>query len=154
MSDRAKWLLDLDGGARASSVDGLVPVGGYNRDGRPPEEVAMMEKAEAYGAYAVFFEAGRNSRPSVAQALVFVSDGPADDPMFGELHRRLWSWGGIPLLYRKTPGLVQLFRCAHKPDFVSATGDTVCRPFKTLKTAATISGDPWWDASRLRNGTL
>jgi hypothetical protein len=49
---------------------------------------------------------------------------------------------------------VQLFRCAHKPDFVSATGQKICKPVKTLKTAATISDDPWWDASRLRNGTL
>jgi hypothetical protein len=66
----------------------------------------------------------------------------------------LWSWGGVPLLYRKTPGLVQLFRCAHAPDFISRTGETICRPYKTLKIAAAISSDPWWDASRLRNGTL
>ena len=88
----------------------------------------MMAKAEAYGAHAVFFEAGRNDRPPVAQAFVFVSDGPPDDSQFGELHKRLWSWGGVPLLYRKTPGLVQLFRCAHKPDFVSDTGETICKP--------------------------
>jgi len=113
-----------------------------------------MEKAEAYGAHAVFFEAGRNGRSPVAQALIFVSDGPADDPKFADLHQRLWCWGGVPLLYRKTPGLVQLFRCAHKPDFVSATGQKICKPVKTLKTAATICDDPWWDASRLRNGTL
>ena len=127
---------------------------GYQRAGRPPEEVTIMEKADAYEAHAVFFEAGRNNRPPVAQAFVFVSDGPADDPQFAQLHQRLWSWGGVPLLYRKTPGLVQLFRCAHKPDFVSETGTIICRPFKTLKLAAAISDDPWWDASRLRNGTL
>jgi len=154
MSNRAKWLLDLDVSAQGASVDGLVPVKGYQRDGRPPEEVAMMEKAHAYGAQAVFFEAGRNGRPPVAQAFVFISDGPADDVQFAALHQRLWSWGGVPLLYRKTLGLVQLFRCAHKPDFVSATGTIICKPFKTLKLAATISDDPWWDASRLRNGTL
>jgi hypothetical protein len=154
MIDRAKWLVDLDASAKGLAVDGLVPVRGYHRDGRPPEEVAMMEKAAAYGADAVFFEAGRNSRPPVAQAFVFVSDGPVDDVQFAGLHQRLWSWGGVPLLYRKTPGLVQLFRCAHKPDFISAKGETVCKPFKTLKLAATISDDPWWDASRLRNGTL
>jgi hypothetical protein len=113
-----------------------------------------MEKAQAYEAHAVFFEAGRNGRPPVAQAFVFISNGPANDPQFAALHKRLWSWGGVPLLYRKTPGLVQLFRCAHKPDFVSAAGDTICRPFKTLEIAVTISDDPWWDASRLRNGTL
>jgi len=154
MSDRARWLFDLDGSVATSNVDGLVPVSGYTPDGRSPEEVAMMEKAASYRAQAVFFEAGRNSGPSVAQAFIFVSGGPADDPQFAELHQRLWSWGGVPLLYRKTPGLVQLFRCAHKPDFISSTGERVCKPFKTLKFAAAVSADPWWDASRLRNGTL
>ncbi len=123
MNDPAQWLIDLGTVSATAAVDGLVSVAGYARDGRPPEEVAMMEKAEAYGAHSVFFEAGRNGRPPVAQAFVFVSDGPADDTKFAELHKRLWSWGGVPLLYRKTRGLVQLFRCAHKPDFVSATGE-------------------------------
>ncbi len=159
MTDRTKWLLDLDLSATKVDIDGLVLVKGYRREGRPPEEVAMMEKAEAYEAHSVFFEAGRNGRAPIAQAFVFVSDGPENDPQFGALHQRLWSWGGVPLLYRKTRGLVQLFRCGHKPDFVSPTGETICRPFKKLKLAATISSatiedDPWWDASRLRNGTL
>jgi hypothetical protein len=49
---------------------------------------------------------------------------------------------------------VQLFRCVHGPDFLSPTGDIICKPIKRLKIAAAISSDPWWDASRLRNGTL
>jgi len=49
MSDRAKWLIDLDAAAPDQAVDGLVPVTGYDRAGRPPEEVAVMEKAKAYG---------------------------------------------------------------------------------------------------------
>ena len=154
MSDRAKWLVDFDASATKSDVDGLIPIKGYKPDGRMPEEVAMMEKAAAYQAQAVFFEAGRNGAPPVAQAFIFVSEGPADDPQFADLHKRLWSWGGVPLVYRKTPGVLQLFRCAHKPDFVSPTGERVCKPFKTLKTAVAISDDPWWDSSRLRNGTL
>ncbi len=135
-------------------VDGLVFVAGYKSKGRPPEEVVMLEKAAAYGADAVFFEAGRNERPAVAQAFVFVSEGPADDPAFAALHQRLWSWGGVPLLYRKTPGLIQLFRCGHKPDFVSKSHQFVCKPIKTLRIAAAIAADAWWDADRLRNGTL
>ena len=154
MSDHSQWLFGLGEAGIGSAVDGLVPVSGYHREGRPPEEIAMIEKAAGYGAHAVFFEAARNSRPPVAQAFIFVSGGPADDPKFAELHQRLWSWGGVPLLYRKTPGLVQLFRCAHKPDFLSPTGDVICKPIKRLKIAAAISSDPWWDASRLRNGTL
>ena len=154
MNNPVHWLLELDEKAAAASVDGLIPVRGYRPDGRPPEEVAMMEKGAAYKAQAVFFEAGRNGGPPIAQAFIFVSDGPANDSQFADLHQRLWSWGGVPLVYRKTPGLVQLFRCAHKPDFVSTTGQRVCKPFKTLKAAAAISDDPWWDAARLRNGTL
>jgi N-6 DNA Methylase len=155
MNHPVQWLIDLGSQTQPAPAEGLVLVAGYKPDGRPPEEVVMMEKAQSYNAHSVFFEAGRNGRPPVAQAFVFVSDGPADDGQFAELHKRLWSWGGVPLVYRKTPGLVQLFRCAHKPDFVGPNGNIVCRPIKTIETAAGIAGsDVWWDATRLRNGTI
>ena len=48
---------------------GPVSVAGYKRDGRPPEEVAMMEKAQTYGAHSVFFEAGGAGAPPLAGAL-------------------------------------------------------------------------------------
>ncbi len=143
----------LGGAGSGQAVDGLVFVKDYCKDGQPPEEVAIMERAEDYGATAVFFEAGRDGRPALAQALVFVSDGPARDPSFAQLHKRLWSWGGVPLVYRVTSGLVQLFRCAHKADFESR-GKVVFEPYKTIEIAAQIANDPWWDAERLRNGTL
>jgi hypothetical protein len=155
MDNPTQWLFDLGSAGKGADVDGLVLVKGYQYDGRPPEEVAMMEKAKAYGAHAVFFEAARNDRPAVAQAFVFVSSGPANDKQFAEKHQRLWSWGGVPLIYRKTPGLVQLFRCAHKPDFVSSTGQIICKPIKMLSLAAAISSsEAWWNAEQLRNGTL
>ena len=135
-------------------VDGLVPVFGYEYEGRPPEEVFIMEKAREYGATAVFFEAERNGRPPQAQAFIFLASGPAENDAFAELHKKLWSWGRVPLLYRKLPGLVQLFRCAHGPDFISKSGDLICNPVRTLSLASTISSDPWWDAEQLRNGTL
>ncbi|MBS1787199.1 MAG: N-6 DNA methylase [Acidobacteria bacterium] len=117
-----------------------------------------MEKARYYKADAVFFEAPRQGRPAVAQAFVYVSDGLADDPDFAKTHKQLWSWGGVPLVYRKTQGLVQLFRCAHKPDFIDKDGEETCKPYTLLKLAALInhadSNDAWWDAERLRNGTL
>lgn len=149
----ANWIATL--GADTPAVDGLVRVADYVTDGRPPEEVLMMERAAAYGAYAVFFEAGAKERAGVAQAFIFLSDGPANAPEFAAVHKRLWSWGGVPLAYRRTPGLVQLFRCAHRPDFVSSTGDLICKPVKTLKLAVAIDAqEAWWDAERLRNGTL
>lgn len=154
MGNPKQWLIDLAETGGAGAVDGIVPVKGYRKDGQHPEVVAIMEKAEDYGATAVFFEAGRDGRPPAAQAFIFCSDGPAEGgPDFGGLHRRLWSWGGVPLVYRVTPGLVQLFRCAHKADFESK-GKIVFKPFRTLDFGSRIANDPWWDAERLRNGTL
>ncbi len=154
MTAQAQWLIDIANGNTNTSIDGLVPVAGYKRIGRRPEEVAMMEKAEAYGAHSVFFEASRNDGPPIAQAFIFISGGPTNDKEFAELHKRLWSWGRVPLIYRTAPGLIQLFRCAHKPDFASK-GDIICKPIKTLKLAAAISkSEAWWDASQLYNGTI
>jgi hypothetical protein len=152
MSDSGRWLFDFrdDPGRR---VDGLVPVEGFQPSGAA-EVVVVMEKARDYGAKAVFFEAGRDGRPDVAQAFIFVSNGPEDDPGFAETHRKLWSWGGVPLAYRVQPGLLQLFRCAHLPDFLAQDGTRICHPFKTLRIAGRISADPWWRNDLLRNGTL
>jgi len=135
-------------------VQGLVLVGSYVNDGRPPEEVVMMEKAREYGAQAVFFEASRNGNRSVAQAFVFIAQGPENNREFAEIHKKLWSWGGVPLVYRKLPGQLQLFRCAHGPDFVSSSGELVCNPVRTLLLASAVAADPWWNGEQLHNGTL
>jgi hypothetical protein len=155
INNHRQWLHTLTTTTQDAVVDGLVLVDGYVRDGRPPEEIYMVEKAKAYGAHSVFFEAGRNGRPPIAQAFIFVSGEDDSDAEFAELHKRLWSWGGVPLLYRKTRGLIQLFRCSHKPDFISPSGELICKPIKFFKIATEINNsDAWWDASRLYNGTL
>jgi len=148
------WWDRLSESAGQVAVDGLVLVSGYVHDGRPPEEVVMLEKAREYGAQAVFFEASRNGKRSVAQAFIFVAEGPQKNREFAETHKKLWSWGGVPLIYRKLPGQLQLFRCAHGPDFVSASGELVCNPVRTLLLASAVATDPWWNAEQLHNGTL
>ena len=114
----------------------------------------MMEKAREYGAQAVFFEASRNGKRSVAQAFIFIAEGPEKNQEFAEIHKKLWSWGGVPLVYRKLPGQLQLFRCAHGPDFVSSSGELVCNPVRTLLLASAVAADPWWNGEQLHNGTL
>lgn len=148
------WWNQLDVAAQSVAVEGLVPVQSFRHDGRPPEEIVIMEKAREYGAQAVFFEGSRNGKRSVAQAFIFIADGTERDQEFAETHKKLWSWGGVPLVYRKLPGLLQLFRCAHGPDFVSPSGEFYCNPIRKLKIAAEIAADPWWNADQLRNGTL
>ena len=151
----ADWLFAIGEGRAFPYVDGLVAVEGYDPLGRAPEEVDVMERARDYGARAVFFEAARHGRAPVAQAFVFDTSAATDDSDFAELHKRLWSWGGVPLVYRAAPGRIQLFRCAHQPDFVGPDNLPVCRPIRTLAIAADIAAeDVWWSAARIRNGTI
>ena len=153
--ETADWLFSISDGRGLPSLDGLVAVGDYDRSGRPPEEVAVMEKAQSYGARAVFFEAERNGRAPVPQAFIFDAGDGLDDNSFAELHKRLWSWGGVPLVYRAAPGCIQLFRCAHEPDFAGADDVPICKPIRTLLIGATIAAqDVWWDAARIQNGTI
>lgn len=149
------WLFEIGAGAPANTVDGLVLVEGFVAAEHAPEVVAAIDKARKYEAHSVFFEAGRHGRAPVAQAFIFVASDAVDDAAFAELHKRLWSWGGVPLLYRSGPGRIQLFRCAHQPDFVGPSGTPVCNPIRTLRLGAAIAADEaWWDPGRLRNGSL
>ncbi|QQF06301.1 N-6 DNA methylase (plasmid) [Sinorhizobium meliloti] len=114
-----------------------------------------MERARAYGARAVFFEAQRHGHPPVAQAFIFDAKDHPDETRFAELHRRLWSWGGVPLMYRAAPGIVQLFRCAHQPDFAGPGDVPVYNPVETLRVGSEIAKlDAWWDAELIRNGAI
>jgi len=153
MSNPTDWLTESCANGADARVDGLISVKGYLKARHPAEEVAVLEKARRYGADAVFFEAPQNDRSATPQAFISRSDGPLSDDGFAELHRQLWSWGGVPLVYRVAGGVVELFRCAHQPDF-EQRGEIVCRPFDELKIASKIAADPWWHAERLRNGTL
>ena len=48
MNDRTKWLKNLGRDGNVTPAEGLVRVEDYIKDGRPPEEVAVMEKAAYY----------------------------------------------------------------------------------------------------------
>lgn len=151
----AQWLFAIGDDAGVPSVDGLVSVAEFDPHGQRPEVVAMVERARSYGARAVFFEAQRHGHPPVAQAFIFDAKDHPDERRFAELHKRLWSWGGVPLVYRAAPGVIQLFRCAHKPDFAGPDDVPVYNPNDTLRIGAEIAKlDVWWDAERIRNGAI
>ncbi len=153
MNNPGQWLFDFGNADAGIVADGIVTVENFNHAGKLPEVVVVMEKAKHYKADGVFFEVSHEGKPPVAQAFIYRENGAAQGEDFEKIHQRLWSWGGVPLVYRVTPGLVQLFRCAHRPDF-EKNGKIILKPFKILKAAGEISSDPWWDAVRLRSGTL
>jgi len=151
----AEWLFAIGEGKELPTLDGLVSVEGFDPDLHSPNEVAVVERAMAYGARAVFFEAQRNDKAPVAQAFLFDARSHPDDKQFAELHKRLWSWGGVPLIYRVSPGVIQLFRCAHQPDFAGSEEELVCNPIRTLELGAKVADlDIWWDAEHIRSGTI
>jgi len=154
MGNRPAWWDAWSLSDASGRVDGLVPVRDYKPHGRPAEEVAVMEKAAQYGADAVFFEVEQYGRRASAQAFVYGENSFADDREFAEQHRRLWSWGGVPVVYRRRPGLLQLFRCAHRADFLARDGRLQCNPIRELQLASQIELDPWWDEQRIRTGGL
>lgn len=122
------------------------------------EQRLLLERARHYGASHVFFRA-RPGRPSVAEALVFDdTTGSRTDTEFAALHRRLWSWGGVPLVYRRVAGRVDFFRCGHEPDFDNGSRAPVYSVHDSINTATEITNlledKPWWDFRRLANGTL
>jgi len=100
---------------------GLIAVSDLAQISKLPDGARIiLEKAkQQFGATHVFFRS-RPGRPVVPEALIFDdTDGNnvRSNEQFAELHRRLWSWGAVPLVYRRLPGRVDVFRCAHKPDF-------------------------------------
>ena len=153
MKRPGQWLFDFGNASTSIVTDGIVSVEAFDRANHQPEVVAIMEKAKHYLADGVFFEAPRDGKPPVAQAFIYRQEGAVSEEEFPKLHRRLWSWGGVPLVYRVSTGLVQLFRCAHRPDF-EKDGNYVLNPFDTLEVAGKISDDPWWNDVRLRSGTI
>ena len=151
----AEWLFAIGRGKKLPVLDGLVSVEGFEPQIHSPNEVAVVERAAAYGARAVFFEAQRNDKATVAQAFIIDASTHSDDKKFAELHKRHWRWGGVPLIYRVGPGVIQLFRCAHQPDFAGSEDELVCNPIRTLELGATIAElDIWWDAEHIRSGTI
>ncbi|MGE0774757.1 MAG: class I SAM-dependent DNA methyltransferase [Sphingomonadaceae bacterium] len=150
----AQWLFAI-GNGDLPVTEGLIAVEGFDPAGQLPEVVAVIERAQSYGARAVLFEARRHSRAPVAQAFVFNQQDHRDDAEFAELHKRLWSWAGVPLVYRAGPGLIQLFRCVHKPDFIGDDDIPIINPIRTLKIGADIAAQEiWWDLDRIHNGAI
>ena len=149
------WLQALTPGAVAG-ISGLVSLSGDHWRRAGPGQYEVLERAAQYGAAFVFFRE-QEGRPPVAQALVYVDDA-LTDTAFAELHRRLWNWGVVPLVYRKRGARVDLLRCAHAPDFLARDGRLRYHAFATLDLLTAIDGAAdmatWWDGEQLHDGSI
>jgi SAM-dependent methyltransferase len=149
------WLQALTPGA-VSGVDGLIALAGDGWRRAEPGRYEVLERAAEYGADFVFFREV-DGRPPAAQALVYVDDARSDEA-FAELHRRLWNWGAVPLVFRKRGARVDLLRCAHAPDFLARDGKLRYHAYATLDLLTSIDRAtdlaPWWNDELLHRGSL
>ncbi len=116
----------------------------------------MVEKAAAYGARAVFFEAGRHGRcTGLAQALIFDIIDHGDDGPFAELHKRLVELGWRSIVYRAGPGRVPAIPVRARSRAFSGRRHDCLPADRTLTIGAEIAAqDVWWDASRISYGAI
>lgn len=158
MTQGTHWLQKLAKTRMSRGVPGLVSTQ-LRAEQLSAEQRSIVEKAgKDYGADHVFFRESGPLRQVTPEALVYVDDDLSNEE-FAALHRRLWSWGAVPLVFRKRLGQVDLLRCAHGPDFFDRDGSLVYRPFETLKSLTDIDQAArrarWWqDSETIRTGAL
>jgi len=96
----------------------------------------VLEQAEGFGADAVllkFSEAGKGAS-ALPQLYIYDRTKIEFSPSgFGDIQRRLWSAGVVPLAAVLTLSSVKLFSCRKEPKFDVPTDQFVCRPFKKLE---------------------
>ena len=128
------------------------------KDTTPPAAKIALEQAGRFGADSVLLKVSGGVEGASALPLLYIYDrtdlefSPTD---FGEVQRRLWSAGIVPLAAVLTVSSVKLFSCRKEPDF--KTDQFVCSPFKKLESVVAaekgflyraIVGGTLWEDSR------
>ena len=125
-----------------------------------PAVKLALEQAADFGADAVLLKFSEVRLVGSVLPLLYIYDrtniefSPKD---FGEIQRRLWSAGVVPLAAALTVSSVKLFSCRNAPTLDKESGDFVCRPFEALERVVaaekgflfrSILGGSLWEDSR------
>ena len=105
-------------------------------------------RKQRFSSLRIVFFRSRSGRAQVPEALVFddaSSQSPRTDDQFAQLHRRLWSWGAVPLVYRRLPGRVDIFRCGQNPISIPGTNSRNTHSRFDQTAGASLS---YWKKSR------
>ncbi|MFC2155111.1 class I SAM-dependent DNA methyltransferase [Acidobacteriota bacterium] len=102
-------------------------------------EYIALEKAKRYGVDAVYFRRFDTGRAPIAQVYIYdYTQNEPDDETLGELQRRLWNSGQVPLFFVFTKTEIKIFNCLQKPIIDIKTRKVVSSPMKTIKLAAKV----------------
>jgi type I restriction-modification system DNA methylase subunit len=122
--------------AEYGEVSGLVFAGNT-----PPDhyERIALEKAREYNVDAVYFRRFEGGRASIPQIYIYdytSKEENADD--IGELHRKLWNSGQVPLFFVFTKTEVKIFNCYKSPSFDPDKENVFTSPMETISLAAEV----------------
>jgi hypothetical protein len=131
-------LLQLDLISKSGESTGLVFVADVDVTDDPNEFIGL-EYAKKYGADAVYFRRFENRRPPIPQIYIYDNtDKEFDAEEIGELHRKLWNSGQVPLFFIFLKTEVKIFNCFKQPNFDENNQKITSSPLETIKLAAEI----------------
>jgi type I restriction-modification system DNA methylase subunit len=118
---------------------GLVFIDGTPRS--PAEHIAL-EKARKYDVDAVYFRRFESDRTSVPQIYIYDFTSRVENKdEIGELHRKLWNSGQVPLFFIFTKSEVKIFNCLKSPDLEKDTDKVITSPLETIHLAAEVESE-------------
>ena len=135
---------------------GLVFVGEETLD---YSEIIALEYAKKYGADAVYFRRFDGGRPPIPQIYIYdFTENEKNDIEIGELYRKLWSSGQVPLFFIFYKTEVKIFSCLKYPKLDPSTGKILPTVFEQIKLAShfqkEIDKRKDFSAKRFDNGTF
>lgn len=102
-------------------------------------EMPALENAEKYGANAVYFRRFDDGRPPVPQIYIYdFTENKKDDSEIGELYKKLWNSGQVPIFFIFYKTEVKIFSCLRHPKFNPSTGEISPTIFEQIKLASRI----------------
>ena len=91
------------------------------KDDKPenPYERLALEKAGKYKVAAVYFRRFEDREVSLPQVYIYdYTSVQPDENKIGELHRKLWNAGQVPLFFIFTRTEIKIFNCLKSPNFI------------------------------------
>lgn len=149
-------LMKFDMMSETGESSGLVFVGKEKRDN---SEMIALEYAKKYGADAVYFRRFDDGRPPIPQIYIYdFTENEKDDGEIGELYKRLWNSGQVPLFFIFYKTEVKIFNCLKHPKLDPSTGEISFTIFEKIKLASSIKKEvdklKDFSAKRFDNGTF
>ncbi len=100
-------------------------------------EKAALEYAKKYHPDAVYFRRFSDNRSSTPQIYIYdLTDTVKDDLAIGELYKKVWNSGQVPLIFIFFKTEVKILNCFKRPEFDPETGDISYTLFEKIQLAS------------------